>query len=239
MDPDNGSAWLQVAREATSRKDAAAVDNAMYRFANAKTIRDDTSSIYALAQSAVPSSAGEFERAQLHEFANQAAMPSPLSGQMFTRYCAEAALQDPSRAQTCDGLARQLIDKGSSLQERGIGITLAERLKWPAEAVAALREENDALRGALADEAADAEPESCRAVEKARTPLLQAARTGQVAAARLALAASEKSPAALAGTMREERAAARQAAEARMSATAASAPAPASRESRAGSGVAP
>ena len=210
IDPDNADAWLHVAGEAVEHRDAAALDDAMNRVAHAGSSRIYGNTLAALVDAAVPAGGDDFDATQMHmaawKLVSSWSFP-PL--QTVTRYCAQPLLADSNRRQTCDAVAHEFVDNGSTLIERAIGINLGSRLGWPAETVAAARQEQAAIQRAQSLSLNDYNDiTSCGAVAKRQKLMRQMGQLGEVGAARAALAASGRSVADLAAEVEVERAAA-------------------------------
>lgn len=211
IDPDNIDAWLHVAGAAATRKDADALDDAMNHVAHAKAGRIYGDTLAALVDAAVPAGdafdVSEMRLAAWRLFAGWTLPPL----QTATGYCAQTLLADSNRRQTCDAVAHQLVDNGSTMIDRGVGIRLGSRLGWPGETVTALRQEQDAMQhaellGLRGNGYGDVS--SCSAVAGWHKLLQQAGQLGEVAYARSALAASGRSVADLAAEVETERASA-------------------------------
>ncbi len=210
IDPDNADAWLHVAGEAAEHKDGAALDDAMNHVAHARASRTYGDLLPLLADAAVPAESADFDAAQMH-YATLTLFGGwtlpPL--QTVTRYCAQPMLADSNRRQTCDAVAHQFVDNGSTLIERAIGIKLGSRLGWPAETVTAFRQEQDAMQRAELRTRGDYNDfTSCNAVATSQKLMRQVGRLGEVGAARAALAASGRTVAEFTADADMERAAA-------------------------------
>ena len=206
IDPGNATAWLRMAAEASVRKDSAALDEAMYRVASATGSKVYGNELFGRAMAVVPDSASEAEQVDAFVFVVGVVAGWQLPAYQTTmQHCAAPLLQDSNRWQTCDSIARNFIERGSTLIERRIGLRLGDRLKWSAEKMAALREEDDAFAKVQAESSSDPEPASCRAVERARGFWLQVAKLGEVGATRALVKASGKTVATLAAETRAER----------------------------------
>ena len=206
IDPGNATAWLRVAAEASVRKDGAALDEAMYRVGSSTGSKVYGNELFGHAMARVPDSASGAEQVDAFVFVIGVVAAWQLPAyQTTTQYCAAPLLQDSNRWQICDAVARHFVERGSTLIERRIGLRLGDRLKWSAEKMAALRQEDDAFARVQTESSSDPEPVSCRAIERARGFWTQVARLGEVGATRALVAASGKSVAALAAETRAER----------------------------------
>ena len=193
LDVSNAVPWLHAAGEASLKKDAAGVADALYHVANAKTNRLYAGAVSQLVQPYLADTTG-YERIDLDVFVIGvlAAWTLP-SFQTVTSYCSASQLRDGNRWQTCDALTRQLIDNSTTLIEYRIGIRIAERLGWPAARLAELRQHADAMYQVTLGEINDPQPMSCRSLERSRRRWTRMAELGEQGAAREALASSGKS----------------------------------------------
>jgi hypothetical protein len=204
LDPQNATPWLQIAAESAARKDAAAVDEAMHRVAAATNNRIYGDQLFRYAMPHVPAGASDVEEADVFMFVLGASGAWQLpTYQTVTQYCAVPLLRDSNRWQACDGIARNFVERGSTMIEKRIGFRIGERLKWPTEKLAVLRDEDEALLHVHG--VSSAEADSCHAFERGRDFSLQVARLGEVGALRGLIAASGKSVATLAAEARAER----------------------------------
>ncbi len=205
VDPGNAVPWLHVAAAAKARKDTAALDEAIYRVSTATSNTLHGYSLYGYAASHLPAGASAFEQAQLFMFVTGAVAGQVPPYQTVAQYCAASALHDSNRWQACDALARNFVERPSTLIERRIGERIGERARWPPEKIAARREEDDAMGQAQAELLPALQPLGCRAVKGRRDYLLQVSRLGEFGAARATMVASGRSVATLAAQARAER----------------------------------
>ena len=191
LDPDNAVPWTHLAEAAASRNDAAGVSEALYRASIARTSRLYGDSLLSIVEPALSSGLTELERLQMATeiVGMQAAWTFPPLG-TFSRMCSEEAVRDGNRHQTCDAYASMLLDKGNTLIESGIGVRLAERLRWPAERLDALRLERTAMREAAYSTTSDMA--SCMGWKRTIDGAFRRARLGEVGDARAIIAASGK-----------------------------------------------
>lgn len=216
IDSDNAVPWLFVAGQAAERKDSAGLDDAMNHVAHARASRLYGDQVAAITEAAIPSGTNAFDAAQMRVFGWNASFiwELPPLGTAI-QYCSDAQLRDSNRWQICDAVAHQMIDNGATMIERGIGIRLGARLGWPADNVAALRQERDALLRVQSIAFAEgvSEASSCRISANASRHMLSIAKLGEIGATRAAMASTGKSVAALADEIEVERATARSKAE--------------------------
>jgi hypothetical protein len=144
LDPTNGAAWFEVAREADGRKDAAAVDAALLR-ASRSEMFDGRATPYGelLAHLDV-----RYEPVRTLALATLSAAYFGQSFPQFqtaSNYCSKEKAADPARRDVCNDLARLLTERDTSLIGPSIGVLIGEKMGWPEDRVARLRAENKAL----------------------------------------------------------------------------------------------
>lgn len=206
IDPDNATPWLYIAAESAVRKDAAAVDEALYRVAAATNNRIYGDQLLRYVMPHVPAGAPDVDKAVVSTYVTGVAAAWQLPAySLVTQYCAAPLLRDSNRWQACDGIARNFVEHPSTLLEKRFGFRIAERLKWPTEKLAALKDEDEALMSTQTGYFSEAEADSCHGFERAQDFWLQAAALGEVGALRALVVASGKSVATLAGEARAER----------------------------------
>ena len=145
LDPGNAMLWLQAATDAQVRSDAAAVAEALYRASHATTADWYAGSIASMALAKLPTDVRLPERgalaAELLTLQANGVTPHLVASQ----YCSVTAVHDSNRQQVCSALAEVLAQKGSTLTDAGLSATIGQRVGWPAERVAAARDEVSAL----------------------------------------------------------------------------------------------
>jgi hypothetical protein len=136
LDPDNVVPWLHVAVQATQRQDTQGVAEAVYRASLAHVSRQHEFAFADLALSALPPDwpprDAMLASAKVLEIHASLTLPSYIP---VVQYCAKERMQDANLQQTCDRLARVLMERGDTLIDFGIGRRLGERAGWPAEVV--------------------------------------------------------------------------------------------------------
>jgi hypothetical protein len=145
LDPGNAMLWLQVATDAQVRGDAAAVAEALYRASNATSADLYLGSIASMALAKLPTDVRLPERGALAAelLAIQANGVTPHL--VASQYCSVTAVHDSNRQQVCASLAEVLARKGGTLTDAGLSATIGQRVGWPAERVAAARDEVSAM----------------------------------------------------------------------------------------------
>jgi len=231
LDPDNAIVWLQVADDALARSDTAAFDDAMYRASKSSRSEIGFGQTTQRAVDHLPPDASPMAAwgvaAAVTGWEAARAIPGYAH---VSKYCADAALADPNRRQVCDDLAKVLVDRSDALLDRHIGTTLGRRLGWPAERLADLQEERDAI-AALQTQTAQAAmpyglPTACAVVQADLQRLREMARHGELGALRQQLARAGVDRATLAARHRQSLAAVRSASAASAAAVARPASAP-------------
>jgi hypothetical protein len=190
IDPDNAFPWLQLADAAVARRTDPS--EALHRAAQAKVLKSYAGALHGLVMSAQPPNTPVLDRMLMSFDAADASSGAPSFGPV-TAFCAAAVLRDVNRRQTCEALAALFVERGDSLVELALGRAIGERLGWPAERLAALRDERDALLALQVERPAGVEPLSCAALEKQTAYFADVARRGELGALREALRRSGKS----------------------------------------------
>jgi hypothetical protein len=136
LDPDNVVPWLHMAVQAAQRQDAQGVAEAVYRASLAHVSRQHEFAFADLALSALPpdwpARDAMLASAKVLEIHASLALPSYIP---VVQYCAKERMHDANLQQTCDRLARVLMERGDTLIDFGIGRRLGERAGWPADVV--------------------------------------------------------------------------------------------------------
>jgi hypothetical protein len=205
IDPDNAAPWLHLAEAASARKTDPA--EAMHHAARAKYIKSYWGSLHALVMGAQPPSTPPLDRTLMAVDAAGVSVGMPLLSLGPTlSYCSTAALRDANRRQSCDALADLFTNRGDALLDLTTGRALGERLGWPAERLATLRDEKDALTGAQAEQLDPVEQYSCAGIERQVAYFADVARRGELGALRESLRRSGQSIEALPARARRDRA---------------------------------
>jgi hypothetical protein len=195
LDPTNAVPWLFMAAEAEKRGDAGALDDAMFHVANAERQDENWGALPAMLVEHAPS-----DEARLSDVFGlaaeatgiEAAVPMPFSTE--AKYCSAGALPDSNRRETCEGIAKLLVERSNTFIEMGIGIGMAKRLGWSQERIAALEDERAALHEAAAREAVTTvELRSCGDVRRVLYRFRDVGLHGELASARRAVAGSGES----------------------------------------------
>jgi hypothetical protein len=191
LDGDNLVPWLFRAAAADAQGDAATKREALYRASIATGSRSGGEALLARALPALPADLSELERQGLAVGAmglTAAWVPPPL--QLVMTACTAEAVRDANVRQVCDGLASVLAEKSNNLTERTLGAKMAERLGWPAERVAALKKELNAIRAIASNPPSDAL--DCSSLQRTNADFLRRAQMGEVAFYRARIAESNE-----------------------------------------------
>jgi hypothetical protein len=195
VDPDNAFPWLQLADAAVARRTDPS--EALHRAAQAKVLKSYTGALHGLVMAAQPPNTPAPDRVLMAFDAADASAAAPSLGPV-TAFCAAPALRDVNRRQTCEALATLFVERGDTLVALALGRAIGERLGWPAERLAALRDERDALLALQVERPASSEPLGCAALEKQTAYFADVARRGELGALREALRRSGRNIDALA-----------------------------------------
>ena len=151
-DPGNGTAWLQVASEASKGRRNSEFEEAMFQFSRAKKFDLGLSPLVRLLNS---------ESMQSENVAVFAAVTALISGVVLNHalpeykavmdYCDVTALRDPNRRQVCNDVGANLAHDETSLINRAVGVKMGERLGWADSVLDPLLEERDAFRALQMD----------------------------------------------------------------------------------------
>jgi hypothetical protein len=152
IEPDNAYPWLEIAARAAERGDATGQYLAMYQASQASRLETHFFALPRALQTdafrSEPVAARFLDEIDLIGIG--AARPSRYLASTMN-YCGSGApgkrgpVQDPVRLPICSALAELFVAQTSSLQDRSIGTKLGERVGWPSERVAALRDDYQAL----------------------------------------------------------------------------------------------
>lgn len=202
LDPDNAVPWLHVAADARERRDASATAEALFRVSRAARADAHWGGLTGLVLARLPAELPPLDKVALASevLAIESALSPPFVP--VSQYCAAAEVRDANRQQTCADVAEVLVNKGSSLVDVALGASIGQRVGWPAERVAALQDERDAI-AQLAEQAVPAHPWSCAALARTLNHLAAVGQHGELVTMRRALRQSPEPVAVLAGKHRE------------------------------------
>jgi hypothetical protein len=204
IEPNNAVPWFYLAEDAASRKDEAALSEALSRASGAKTSDYHWSTVLAMAEHPA---ARELAPAPRLVYLSQllgiyAALPAP-PYLAVSQACSSDRMADLTRRQHCLDLATMMTERSKTLIEFSLGTSIGERGGWPADRVQRLRDEIDAISFIGQTEMLADDVHSCRFLEllEARTGELHS--PGELPSARRKIAASDRSVAVLAQGWRD------------------------------------
>lgn len=205
IEPTNGAAWLMVAAEASSSRDAAARDAALQRVVATGTFNPRFPSLLPLLEADAV-----VRQSSLGQFSISAALVGVQVQSLLTisnalaTVCLRGESLDEARANACDKLASQLLDVDENVMSSMIAIAVGNKVGWQPERVKRYRDEAAVALGLSSDQNSVENPYSCeslaRSVREARTWFSK----GERAMAREHAFASGKSLAALADEYRKK-----------------------------------
>ncbi len=194
LDPLNLVPWLWVAEDAHRVGNVQGVVEAAYRASLAKESRLREYAFTQLALSTIPADWPTWDAVFASAFVLQVhaelRLPSYLP---IVAHCSAESARDVNVRQTCDRLARVLVEAGDTLVDHGIGRRIGERAGWPAERVELLEAHHAAYKKLALDGdtlASDSGHGSCRQLLRNVRLALAHARDGELPFARARLAES-------------------------------------------------
>lgn len=204
LDPSNAEPWFAVASEARSRRDFAALDDAMFHVSAASVHDSGWGRVAAEMIEAAPRS----DRLAIGTaLASQDAIryeTLDLAMPETWRYCDARAVANANRRGTCEKIATMLVERSTTLIGRAVGAQVGKKLDWAPERLLAWELERDA---AYAVELRDASPPGpavdCRNARRDLSRLLEIARVGEVEALKRRVAATGEPVSKLAAEGRE------------------------------------
>ena len=201
LEPTNAMAWLQVAADASLRRDEPAVAEALYRVSHATRSDARHGALAGTVLAKLPPEADLMSRVSLAAELTKLEASAELPLVAASQHCGVKDMRDANRQQLCSGVAEVLARRGGTAAEVAVGASIGERAGWPAERVAAVAEERDAL--AQLNAAAQADAWSCNALALTLGRLHETARLGEMATLRAALKRSPDGAAVLAKRYRD------------------------------------
>ncbi len=202
LDPGNAAVWLAVAAQAGSGTPAQA--EALRRAGRADEIKLRFLALLPLLQRAEPAGTAELARSMMVSEVVDLLTASPLYAVDVGNVCTRPQLNDANRREDCAALANTLAQRGELVIHRMAGRTLGERLGWPADTLAAMRREVEAiveLRQGVHNPRAD-DALGCAAIERQARVWTDTARSGELAAWREEIARSGRSVQELSDALR-------------------------------------
>ena len=195
LDPDNATPWLHLASAAERRQDSAGVAEALHRASLARASRHlggEWLAFLGPSLATLPEIDGLALAIRL--IGIQAAWTSP-DYRVLYRHCAQTAVADSNRRQTCEALAGVLGERSGHLVERMVATKLHGLLGSPPERQASLARENQLLNGGLMSAIGVTEPvKACAYTRQVVRHWTDAAGQGEVGMARAVIAESGLGP---------------------------------------------
>jgi len=147
LDPLNVVPWLWVAEEAEASGNAQGVAEAVHRASLAVGSRLREYAFADLALSAIPVDwpTRDVALASAHVLRIHADLRLPSYLAVFN-HCSLENARDFNVRQTCDRLARVLVERGDTIVDMGIGRRLGERAGWPTETLELLEARHTAYK---------------------------------------------------------------------------------------------
>ena len=185
LDPSNAAPWMKVLSEASNRRDAAALDEAVFQIARASSYNESSTLPLKQVMARLPADTSLYERftvmASLFiatHSVSQAFTTLPAQ-QVLSRYCDAQAVLDANRRQACGAVAETLVERSPTLTDFRFGVALAERGGWPVERLHALREEGDAAVQASIENAGKPGDLGCGFLAREQARMAEMARAGE------------------------------------------------------------
>lgn len=202
LDPDNAVPWLHVAADAGDRREAPTAAEAFFRVSRAARSDAHWGAVTGLVLAKLPTDSPILDKVALADevMAVEAAAPMPLVP--ASQYCGLAEVRDANRQQVCSAMAEVLVYKGSSLMDVALGASIGQRAGWPAERLAAVHDERDALLQ-VNEQLKPAHPWGCQALVRTLNQLIEIGQIGELGAVRRSLKLSPEPVAVLARKHRE------------------------------------
>ena len=192
LDPENAVAWLALADEARERRDAQAVDDAMFHVASARSYDHAEAKLSAVILDHAP--ADEASLLGVAEMAARgyyflAADTSLISPPPFL-YCRAKDLDDANRRETCERIANLAAERSTSYWGQYAGRVIGKALGWPSERLKRMEDERRAYAALRVDRSG--EPKEMLSCGRARAEvelIRNVADHGEVETARKAIVA--------------------------------------------------
>lgn len=191
-DAGNGAAWLAVAEAARQRGDEAELNEALFRIARATRFDARPQLFVELVRQAQPADTPRWARLQLDALAIGLGMAFTPTYAALMKPCERPALADANRRQLCEALADTLERRGTTMMDAGMAMALRQRLEGESARVMALRRQQDAVFGWMADSVEPAGLD-CASAERAGRWFGEVIAHGELEAARRGLARSGRS----------------------------------------------
>lgn len=132
LDPGNAAPWFEVLGRAAAASDATGRNEALHRIA---TSNRNVGYYGAMAQVIIDHAPADDRGALVAWLLAIDAIGIEAAWVRYypaiTSSCRNAALADANRRQTCEAVAELMVERSQDNLDRGVGITLGERLGWP------------------------------------------------------------------------------------------------------------
>jgi hypothetical protein len=207
LDPGNGEPWMQLLHEAVARKDAAQVDEALFRIGAAERLDSRDFAVPGLI--ARHAGAGDVDvlaayLLEIDAVGVVAAQANPTL-QSVLNACRAPLLADANRRLRCEGAATALAERADTVTQASIGVRLGRRLGWDSARADAVL----ALSPALGESARGVEPDpqswSCGRARRMLDRMMRLDAVGETRFARDWIAASGSTVDRYAAQERERR----------------------------------
>ena len=202
LDPDNAVPWLHVAADAGDRREAPTAAEAFFRVSRATRADAHWGAVTGLVLSKLPTEMPILDKAALADDVLAIESLAVLPFVPASQYCSVADVRDANRQQVCSAMAEVLVNKGSSLMDVALGASIGQRVGWPAERLAAVHDERDALLQ-VNEQLHPPQPWSCPALVRTLNQLTEIGLIGELGAMRRNLKLSPEPVAVLAQKHRE------------------------------------
>ena len=192
LDPENAVAWLALADEARARRDAQAVDDAMFHVASARSYDHAEAKLSAVILDHAPADeasllgVAEMAARGYYFLAADTALISPPP----VPYCRAKDLDDSNRRETCERIANLAAERSTSYWGQYAGRVIGKALGWPSERLKRLEDERRAYAALRVDRSG--EPKEMLSCGRARAEvelIRNVAEHGEVETARKAIVA--------------------------------------------------
>ena len=188
LDPSNAAPWIAVAMKARAEKDAAALDDALFRISVAERYDPGEYEVSRVLLDHVPDSESNLWGALMLVVQGLAFNSSAAAGdlQALAMLCAAKDLTpEDARREACERSAEMLLKSSTTLNGLVAGRMIGKRVGWPQERIDRLQKESGALQTARTRASpTGAESVGCKAVRAQLDNAREFAAEGVVAALR-------------------------------------------------------
>ena len=188
LEPRNLVPWSLVLNQARSRKDVAAVNEALHQMSLAQYALGYDLFAWSQLVAGSPSAATDLQRmVSIEQGLSLYALPSDHASGLHAE-CSKSAVLDANRRQLCEKSANVLAEHSDTLISAAYGIAIGRTSGWSLARVATLRAQRRAIQQSHEDwSKADATTDGrmkmdCRAVQNRRSYIRKVGELGEVAA---------------------------------------------------------